>query len=154
MLMQSAHGYINILPALPAVWEKTGAVTGMKAMGNFTVDFNWADGKCQKVTIVSNAGAELRVRCARGARDIATTKVTVDGVEVRITINEHGIATIPCKQGSTVVIDYTAEGSSVAKLKAEKKNKKIFALDGREVTHSDFLAKGVYISAGKKLLRY
>ena len=154
MLMQSAHGYINILPALPAVWEKTGAVTGMKAMGNFTVDFNWVDGKCQKVTIVSNAGAELRVRCGRGARDIATTKVTVDGTEVRITVNEHGIATIPCKQGSTVVIDYTAEGSSVAKLKAEKKNKKLFALDGREVTNSDLLAKGVYISAGKKLLRY
>ena len=152
--MQSAHGYINILPALPTVWEKTGAVTGMKAMGNFTVDFNWLEGKCQKVTIVSNAGAELRVRCGRGARDIATTKVTVDGAEVRITVNEHGIATIPCKQGSTVVIDYTTEGSSIAKLKLEKKNKKIFALDGREVTHSGTLDKGVYVVGGKKLLRY
>ena len=153
MLMQSAHGYINILPALPAVWEKTGTVTGMKAMGNFTVDFNWTEGKCQQVTIVSNAGAELRVRCTRGARDIATTKVTVDGTEVRITINEHGIATIPCKKGSTVVIDYTTEGSSIAKMKAEKKNKKNFALDGRELQQSEISNYNIYIHDGKKLLR-
>ena len=48
MLLQSAHGYINILPALPTVWEAQGKVTGMKAMGNFTVGFEWQDGQCQR----------------------------------------------------------------------------------------------------------
>ena len=106
MLMQSAHGYINILPALPTVWEEKGAVTGMKAMGNFTVDFNWKDGQCQQVTIASHAGVPLRVRCTRGATDITDAKVSVNGKKVKVKVDEHGIATIPCKKGSTVTIDY------------------------------------------------
>ncbi len=108
MLMQSAHGYINILPALPTVWEAQGTVTGMKAMGNFTVGFDWEKGKCRQATIVSHAGAPLRVRCARGAQDITAATVTVDGKKVRVKVDGHGIATIPCKKGQTVVIDYTA----------------------------------------------
>ena len=106
MLMQSAHGYINILPALPNVWEDKGAVTGMKAMGNFTVGFDWKDGKCQQATIVSHAGAKLRVRCTRGATDITDAKVTVNGKKVKVKVDEHGIATIPCKKGETVTINY------------------------------------------------
>ena len=116
MLMQSAHGYINILPALPEVWERTGRVTGMKAMGNFTVDFHWSEGKCQQVTIVSHAGAPLRVRCSRGSSDIRTAKVTVNGRKVKFHTDEHGIATIPCAKGKTVTIDYT-------KTKKSHKNK-------------------------------
>ena len=107
MLMQSAHGYINILPALPEVWERTGSVTGLKAMGNFTVDFSWSEGKCQQVTIVSHAGAPLRVRCSREANDIRSAKVTVNGRNVKVQTDEHGIATIPCAKGKTVKIDYT-----------------------------------------------
>ena len=106
MLMQSAHGYINILPALPNVWEDKGAVTGMKAMGNFTVGFDWKDGKCQQATIVSHAGAKLRVRCTRGATDITNAKITVNGKKVKVKVDEHDIATIPCKKGETVTIDY------------------------------------------------
>ena len=151
MLMQSAHGYINILPALPTVWEKTGNVTGMKAIGNFTVDFNWSEGKCQKVTITSNAGAELRVRCTRGARDIATAKVTVDGTEVGVKIDEHGIATIPCTKGSIVEIDYTTEGSGIHTLKAQKKSEGVYGLDGRQV--SEMQSETIYIVDGKKVLK-
>ena len=106
MLMQSAHGYINILPALPKVWEDKGTVTGMKAMGNFTVDFNWIDGKVQKATIVSHAGAKLRVSCARAANDISAIFITVDGKKVSPSIDEHGIATIPCGKDNKVVIDF------------------------------------------------
>ena len=112
MLMQSAHGYINILPALPKVWEATGEVTGMKAIGNFTVSFNWQDGKAQKATIVSNAGAELKVRCKRGAMDIAKAKITVNGAEVGVLVSDNGIACIPCDKDQTVVIDFTAESSA------------------------------------------
>ena len=150
MLMQSAHGYINILPAMPSVWDKTGKVTGMKAMGNFTVDFNWTDGKVQKATIVSNAGAELRVRCARGANKISTVKVSVDGVEVGFWVDEHDIATIPCKKGSIVEIDFTAQGTQIATQKAEKKSAKIYGLDGRSI--SDMQSETVYIVDGKKVL--
>ena len=111
MLLQSAHGYINILPALPKVWEKSGNVAGMKAIGNFTVDFNWANGKCQKATITSNAGAELKVRCKRGAMGIDKALVTVNGKKADVTV-EKEIATIPCKKGDIVVIDFTKTAES------------------------------------------
>lgn len=149
MLMQSAHGYINVLPALPKVWEAQGKVTGMKAMGNFTVDFNWVDGKCQKIAIVSNAGAELRVRCARGAKELAKAMVVVDDVITSVEVDENGIATIPCKKGSVVVIDF-ADGANVTAPKAEKKSGKIFGLDGRQVTKMQ--PNTIYIVDGKKVL--
>ena len=150
MLMQSAHGYVNILPAMPVVWEAQGDVTGMKAMGNFTVDFNWVDGKCQKATIVSNAGAELRVRCTRGAMDIAKAMVTVDDVEVKVAVDEHGIATIPCQKGNKVVIDFTTENTAIDALEVEKTNAKIYSIDGREVVKMQ--PNTIYIVDGKKIV--
>ena len=120
MLMQSAHGYINILPALPTVWEKTGTITGMKAMGNFTVDFNWKNGKAQQVKIVSNAGAPLKVRCNRGAIALNEAQITVNGTEVTPVI-ENGIATIPCAEGQTVVIDFTKQRAVAVKVYAPGK---------------------------------
>ena len=107
MLLQSAHGYINILPALPTVWEAQGKVTGMKAMGNFTVGFEWKESKVQQATIESHAGAPLRLRCTRGATALTEAKVTVNGKKAKVKVDEHGIATIPCKKGQIVTIDYT-----------------------------------------------
>ncbi|MBO7301333.1 MAG: Ig domain-containing protein, partial [Bacteroidaceae bacterium] len=124
MLMQSAHGYINVLPALPEVWKKQGTVTGMKAMGNFTVDFNWESGKCQKIKIVSNAGAELRVRCNVGAIKLKYAVVTVDGTQVTPTaMDENGVATIPCKKGQEVIIDFTSKNESIVDVTTVTLNK-------------------------------
>ena len=149
MLLQSAHGYINILPALPAVWNKTGKVTGMKAMGNFVVDFNWADGKCQKATITSNAGAELKVRCTRGAVEIANAKITVNGAEVNVTVDQHGIATIPCAKDEVVEIDFTSQATSVREVVASNvKSDAIYDLAGRRV--QDAPVGQVYIQDGVK----
>lgn len=44
MLLQSHTDTIQVLPALPKAW-KTGHVTGLKAIGNFTVSVAWKDGK-------------------------------------------------------------------------------------------------------------
>ncbi len=151
MLLQSPHGYINILPALPKVWKKNGAVTGMKAMGNFTVDFNWVDGKCQKATIVSNAGAELKVRCKVGAMEIAKAKITVNGTEVGVTVDEHGIATIPCAKNDVVEIDFTTE-TAIAPVVAGSNvsNGAIYDLSGRRVEGAPI--GQVYIQNGVKKL--
>ena len=124
MLMQSAHGYINVLPAMPAVWKKQGTVTGMKAMGNFTVDFNWTEGKCQQIKIVSHAGAELRVRCNVGAIKLKQAVITVDGNTVIPTaVDENGIVTIPCKKDQTVVIDFTSKNESIVDVTTVTLNK-------------------------------
>lgn len=151
MLLQSAHGYVNILPALPAVWEKGGTVKGMKAMGNFTVDFNWTEGKCQKATIVSNAGAELKVRCTRGAMELAKAMIKVNGVEVKVTVDENGIVTIPCVKDNVVEIDFTTETTaidSIAAGDAQNCNAAVYDLNGRRVNEA--LAGRIYIQDGKK----
>ena len=150
MLLQSAHGYINILPAMPVVWKKQGTVTGMKAMGNFVVDFNWVDGKCQKATITSNAGAELKVRCKVGAMDLAKAKITVNGKEVGVTVDEHGIVTIPCAKDEVVEIDFTTETSIEAVAASNVKNGAIYDLQGRRVQAAP--VGQVYIQDGVKRL--
>ena len=104
MLMQSHTEVIDILPALPSVWQK-GSITGLKAVGNFTVSLNWEEGKAQQVTIVSHKGAPLKVRCNHGAVALADAKITVNGAVVAVEM-ENGIATIPCAVGQTVVIDF------------------------------------------------
>ena len=151
MLLQSAHGYVNILPALPAVWEKGGNVTGMKAMGNFTVDFNWVEGKCQKATVTSNAGAELKVRCARGAMTLDKAKITVNGVEVAVTV-ENGVATIPCVKDDIVEIDFTTETAIVPVVSgdAQKGNGAMYDLSGRRINGAP--TGQVYIENGVKKL--
>ena len=150
MLMQSAHGYINIMPALPTVWNRTGKVTGMKAVGNFTVDFNWADGKCQAVKIVSNADAELKVRCARAAMAIDKARVTVNGKEVAVTVDTYGTATIPCEKDAVVEIDFTTETAIEAVAAETAKNGAIYDIQGRRV--NEVKNNQVYIQDGVKKL--
>ena len=150
MLMQSAHGYINILPALPTVWNRTGKVTGMKAVGNFTVDFNWADGKCQAVKIVSNADAELKVRCTRAAMAIDKARITVNGKEVAVTADTYGTATIPCEKDAVVEIDFTTETAIEAVAAETAKNGAIYDIQGRRV--NEVKNNQVYIQDGVKKL--
>ncbi len=152
MLLQSAHGYINILPALPEVWKKNGKVTGMKAMGNFTVDFEWADGQCKSARIVSNAGAALRVRCALGAMELAKASIKVDGAEVGVTVDEYGVVTIPCGKDAVVEIDFTTE-TTIAPVVVDgnKVNSgKMYDLNGRRI--ATVLSGQVYIQDGIKKL--
>lgn len=153
MLMQSAHGYINILPAIPTVWKNNGKVTGMKAIGNFTVDFSWSGGQCKSARIISNAGAELRVRCSIGAMELAQASIKVDGVEVGVTVDEHGIVTIPCEKGSVVDIDFTTE-TAIAPVVEEStaKSGKMFDVNGRRITNAK--AGQVYIQDGVKKLAW
>ena len=154
MLLQSAHGYINVLPALPAVWNRTGKVTGMKAMGNFTVDFEWNSGKCQNISIVSNAGAELRVRCDLGAMALNKASIKVNGVEIAATFDENNIATIPCEKDDVVDIDFTTETGIAPIFSADKKaeiaNAPIYDLYGRRITKMN--EGQVYIQNGVKMI--
>jgi|GEM_PF-100848 len=61
MLLQSQDGAIHFLPALPDDWA-TGSISGLRAYGGFDVNFNFENGKIQKITIKSNLGGNCRIR--------------------------------------------------------------------------------------------
>ncbi len=63
MLMQSEDGDLNLLPALPDVWQTRGSITGLRARGGFEIiNMEWQDGKIIKAIIKSNLGGNLRLR--------------------------------------------------------------------------------------------
>ncbi len=61
MLLQSREGKIFLLPALPSSW-KNGKVTGLKAMGNITVDIEWENGELKNYKLCGNTNG-LKVYC-------------------------------------------------------------------------------------------
>lgn len=78
MLLQSRPDSLVLLPALPAAWSE-GSVSGLKAMGNFEVALDWADGKLKTVSVKSLAGQPLTLAYPH----IATADVTA-GTEAAV----------------------------------------------------------------------
>ncbi len=62
MLIQSHAGFIELLPAIPDAWKQSGKVKGLKARGNFTVDFKWQNGKVISYKIVSPNPRKVKLK--------------------------------------------------------------------------------------------
>jgi alpha-L-fucosidase 2 len=74
MLVYSRPGLIELLPALPAAWSKSGKVTGIGARGGFTVDVEWQNGKVTKATIHSKTATDTVVRAGSWRKNIRLRK--------------------------------------------------------------------------------
>lgn len=70
MLLQSQAGEIQLLPALPKAWPD-GAVTGLRARGNITVDLTWKAGKLFSATLRSPAAATAKVSYGGKTQSVA-----------------------------------------------------------------------------------
>lgn len=61
MLLQSQHGAIEILPALPASWPD-GEVRGLRARGAATLDIAWSGGTARRIVLTAERKGQLTLR--------------------------------------------------------------------------------------------
>jgi hypothetical protein len=177
MLLQSQNEVIEVLPALPRAW-KNGSVTGLKAVGNFTVDVAWKNLLPSEVKIVSHLGLPLRVKVAGNTQkpgeeidpykfDLTLVKVLVNGrgakvipvetkdkkhptFEIKALVNGE-LKDVPA--GATVTIDFSAPavptGIGLVK-KEDNKKKQVFGLDGRAASTN---SHGILVVNGQKVMQ-
>jgi alpha-L-fucosidase 2 len=88
MLLQSHHGTIELLPALPTKWKK-GSVTGLKARGGYELDIRWEHGQMQTATIRSTYGGNCRIhaRLRVSVMDEQNNEISVERDNHRIHLN-------------------------------------------------------------------
>lgn len=80
MLVQSADGAIQLLPALPDVWP-AGSLSGIRALGGFeVVSMEWKAGKLTQVKIKSTLGGNLRMRVPNALSTTGGTLKVADGI--------------------------------------------------------------------------
>jgi alpha-L-fucosidase 2 len=151
MLLQSYDGNIHLLPALPSAW-RSGSIKGLKAIGDFTVDQEWADRKFVSARIVNNQGQPLTITV--GIMPTKTTiAATVNGTEVEVTKNSDGSYTIPTSTAGDVIELTPVQIDAIGNVPSTNRHttNPTYDLSGRrvaEVSHS-----GVYIKAGKKVAK-
>jgi alpha-L-fucosidase 2 len=77
MLLQSHNGELALLPALPDAW-KNGAISGIKARGNFAVAIDWKEGKLSKARVVAVLGGTCRISAPQPIKiiEVSSKKAT------------------------------------------------------------------------------
>ncbi|MEJ7559053.1 MAG: glycoside hydrolase family 95 protein [Pedobacter sp.] len=74
MLLQSHDGFIDLLPAIPDAWKASGNVSGLKARGNYTVDFSWKNGLVTTYKIRAAVPRKVKVKVNGVLKEIFAVK--------------------------------------------------------------------------------
>ena len=151
MLLQSYDGNIHLLPALPSTAWKNGSVKGLKAVGDFTVDQEWADGYFSSARIINNQGQPLTLTVGRmPSGKILMAKVNGEDVTVTssgVTIKSYSIPT--STPGD--VIELSAVDKSVGMtLNTVDSSDVVNSYDLNGIRVDTINKSGIYIINGKK----
>jgi len=98
MLLQSHLGILDLLPALPTVWE-SGSIEGIRTIGGHTVAMEWTSGELTSATITAFADGDIRVRNEKFLRDGIDIKL--NGMSVSAT---NGIISFVAKENERYII--------------------------------------------------
>lgn len=101
LLLQSHNNGLDLLPALPTAWIE-GQIHGLRAIGNFGVDLDWASKKLTTAVITSGSGLPVTVRYP-GIYDRLVTDA--DGNAVTVTTQGTDAITFPTVKGGVYTID-------------------------------------------------
>ncbi|MEU5998760.1 glycoside hydrolase family 95 protein [Streptomyces sp. NPDC047197] len=71
MLVYSRPGHVELLPALPEAWARSGSVTGVGVRGGFVVDLRWRSGKVTEARLRSVGGRSTTVSYGGVTRKVA-----------------------------------------------------------------------------------
>ncbi len=102
MLLQSHSDTLQLLPALPSEWPE-GSVSGLRAVGNFTVSQEWHEGSLTSATIYSESG----LPCALRYPGIVRHAVRCADEQVPVQVIDDNTILFPTQRGGCYEIDFT-----------------------------------------------
>ena len=146
MLLQSHTDTLQLLPALPYIWQK-GSIRGLRAVGGFEVSEEWEAGKLTKASIISIAGQPLYIDY-NGLDEYA---ITADGQPVEASRPSPDRIILPATNvGTTYTIEPKGpEDRITSPTAAVTPPDTIYDLNGRRVDTTN--QRGIYIKEGRKV---
>jgi alpha-L-fucosidase 2 len=105
MLLQSQHGEIHVLPALPSAWS-SGSIKGLRARGDVTVDIHWSNGAADAVILRAGHTGPMLLRTDIFAHDhtlIETSSEAAAGKEIHAA-GSGDLRTFQVTQGRRYVV--------------------------------------------------
>jgi alpha-L-fucosidase 2 len=75
MLLQSHAGFIELLPAIPSSWAKSGSVKGLKAQGGFLLNFDWKNGIITKYEVLSASAEKVKIKVNGELKQVTSKKI-------------------------------------------------------------------------------
>src|ERR1035437_6135066 len=112
MLVQSNQGFMQLLPALPSAWPN-GSYSGLKAIGNFTVDLAWKNSLPQQAVIYSGSGDSCRVYYPSIG---ITSLVDNTGATVSYVRKSNNLIAFPTVAGKSYTLSFSFASANVTSI--------------------------------------